>query len=138
MRSLFIGELVNSHSRNVETRVRTRSRSTKISVTSITHSKTEPIMIKRYNNISLALGVPGIIIQIVGNFVLQANQETPLGALGGLVLLVGTALLISGLAYYAMAKGRSGWWGLCGFLSFIGLIILACLKDLVPEDNQGK
>lgn len=90
-------------------------------------------MIKRHNNISLALGVPGIILQIVGQVIAQANQETDVGLLGVLVLLVGTALLIAGLAHYAIAKGRSGWWGLCGFLSLIGLIILALLKDHAPD-----
>ena len=29
-------------------------------------------MIKRYNNLSLALGVPGIILQIVGNVMANA------------------------------------------------------------------
>lgn len=75
-------------------------------------------MIVRYNNISLALGVPGIILQVVGR-------------IGGMwpVLVLGTILLIAGLAYYAMAKGRSPAWGLMGFLSILGLAILACLKD---------
>jgi len=81
-------------------------------------------MIARYNNVSLALGVPGFILQVVGNVLGSSNP-----GLGGLLILAGTGLLIAGLAYYAIGKGRSGWWGLCGFLSFIGLIILACLKD---------
>ena len=83
-------------------------------------------MIKRYNDISLALGTPGIILQIVGIF----NQAS---LFGSLALLAGTGLLIAGLAYYAIAKGRSGWWGLCGFLSWIGLVILALLKDRTPD-----
>ena len=90
-------------------------------------------MIKRYNNLSLALGVPGIILQIVGNVIAQANPGTPLGVWGIPISLIGTALLIAGLAYYAIAKGRSGWWGLLGFLSCIGLIILALLKDEAPN-----
>jgi hypothetical protein len=90
-------------------------------------------MIKRYNNISLALGVPGLILQIVGNVMAQSNPETAIGALGFLVVLLGTALLIAGLSYYAIAKGHSGWWGLCGFLSCLGLLILALLKDRAPE-----
>ncbi len=81
-------------------------------------------MTARYNNVSLALGVPGFILQVVGNVLGSSNP-----GLGGLLILAGTGLLIAGLAYYAIGKGRSGWWGLCGFLSFIGLIILACLKD---------
>jgi hypothetical protein len=84
----------------------------------------EHSMIAKYNNVSLALGVPGLILQVAGNILSHSNRP-----LGGLLLLVGTALLVAGLAYYAIAKGRSGWWGLFGFLSIIGLIILACLKD---------
>ena len=91
-------------------------------------------MIKRHNNISLALGVPGIILQIAGNVIFQTNPETGIGLLDALALLGGTALLIAGLAHYAVAKGRSGWWGLCGFLSLIGLLILALLKDHAPDE----
>jgi len=91
-------------------------------------------MIKRYNNISLLLGAPGITLQVVGNVIVQANKGNSGAELSGvLVLLGGTALLIAGLAYYAIAKGRSGWWGACGFLSLIGLIILALLKDHAPD-----
>lgn len=90
-------------------------------------------MIKRYNNISLALGVPGLILQIAGNIMMQSNPESAIGGLGFLALMLGTALLIAGLAYYAIAKGRSGWWGLCGFLSCLGLLILALLKDRAPD-----
>ncbi len=45
------------------------------------------------------------------------------------LLLVGTVLAFVGFGYYAKAKGRSMAWGLCGFLSFVGLVILALLKD---------
>ena len=90
-------------------------------------------MIKRYNNISLALGVPGIILQFAGNVIAQADPDAATALLGLLVLLLGTGLLIAGLAFYAIAKGRSGAWGLCGFLSCLGLIILALLEDRAPN-----
>lgn len=82
-------------------------------------------MIKSLNNTSLAFGIPGVIIQIAGQFM---NQP--------LILLAGTVLLIVGLAFYAKAKGRSPAWCLMGFLSIIGLIVLACLKDLAPEESK--
>ena len=82
-------------------------------------------MIKKYNNISLAWGIPGIVLQIAGHVVGQP-----------LLLLVGTILLMIGLAYYGKAKGRSPAWCLMGFLSIIGLIVLACLKDLEREAEQ--
>ncbi len=87
-------------------------------------------MIKRYNNLSLALGIPGLLMQIAGRFVGNTPQQLLLGAL---VQLVGTVLLIVGLAFYAKAKGRSAAWGLMGLLSIIGLIVLALLKDEAPD-----
>jgi O-antigen/teichoic acid export membrane protein len=83
-------------------------------------------MIKRYNNLSFVFGVPGLIVQIVGN-VLRAQQPNSL--LPILVVLGGTGLLLVGFAYYALAKGRNPAWCLVAFLSCIGLIILALLKD---------
>ena len=90
-------------------------------------------MIKRYNNLSLALGLPGILLQIVGKVISRANTETSLSLLGVPISLLGTGLLIAGLTYYAIGKGRSGWWGLCGFLSCLGLLILALLKEKAPD-----
>ena len=87
-------------------------------------------MIKRYNNLSLALGVPGIILQFAGQVMSDGNSAADADLiLGLLVSLIGTGLLIAGLSYYAIAKGHSGWWGLCGLLSCLGLLILALLKD---------
>ena len=83
-------------------------------------------MIMKYNNISLAAGVPGIVLQVVG----QVMQQP-------LVLILGTVLLIVGFAYYAKAKGRNPAWCLMGFLSIIGLIVLACLKDLDGTRDRG-
>ena len=71
-------------------------------------------MIARYNNISLLAGVPGIILQVVGNI-----YKMPL------VMALGTVLLLIGFAYYAKAKGRNPAWGLMALLSCIGLIVLA-------------
>ena len=82
-------------------------------------------MIKSHNNTSLAFGIPGLILQVAGQVMGQP-----------IVLLVGTVLLMVGLAFYAKAKGRSPAWCLMGFLSLIGLIVLACLKDLAPEEAK--
>lgn len=90
-------------------------------------------MIARYNNISLALGIPGIILQIVGQFMGGKSENDIIGVL---VVVAGTALLIGGLAMYAKAKGRSPLWGLMGFLSLLGLIFLAILKDLAPDGRK--
>ena len=41
------------------------------------------------------------------------------------------SLAFIGFGYYAKAKGRSMAWGLCGFLSLAGLVILALLERQV-------
>ena len=90
-------------------------------------------MIARYNNISLLAGVPGIVLQFVGRYFMQTPDKHGLGI--GIAVL-GTGLLLVGFAFYAMAKGRNPAWCLMAFLSIIGLIVLACLKDLAPDDKQ--
>jgi multidrug efflux pump subunit AcrB len=82
-------------------------------------------MIKKYNNISLAVGIPGIVLQIVG-MVVQYSDIT----------IIGTILLFIGFAYYAKAKGRHIAWCSMGFFSIIGLIVLALLKDKAIEKTQ--
>ena len=83
-------------------------------------------MIKRYNHISFAWGIPGIVLQIGGHLIGQP-----------LVLLLGTVLLVVGLAYYAKAKGRSPAWCLMAVLSLIGLFVLARLKDRAKEGESA-
>ena len=82
-------------------------------------------MNRKYNNISLICGIPGIVLQGAGII----NEQPEL-------LLLGTVLLLIGYGYYAKAKGRNFAWCLMGFLSIIGLIILGCLKDIEKESTQ--
>lgn len=92
-----------------------------------THRKIQrkATVIKRYNNLSLVIAIPGIILQIVGRVMMDGEQEM----LGALITLGATGMVLVGFAFYAMAKGRSPVWCLAAFLSLIGLIILALLKD---------
>jgi hypothetical protein len=84
-------------------------------------------VIKRYNNLSFLFFIPGMIIQGIG-YVMTQNSVEP-NPLAVVLLLLGTVLAFMGFGYYARAKGRSMAWGLCGFLSLLGLVILALLKD---------
>ena len=86
-------------------------------------------MIAKYNRLSFLFGVPGLVLQIAGNVMRQGATPTSPSTLGVPLLVVGTALLLVGLALYAKAKGRHPAWCLLAFLSIIGLLILACLKD---------
>lgn len=88
-------------------------------------------MIPRYNNLSLALGVPGLVLQTVGTIVAYALGNEDLAAVS---FFAGTALLLAGLAMYAKAKGRHPAWCLVAPLSPVGWIILGCLEDRAPGD----
>lgn len=81
-------------------------------------------MIKKHNNLSLSIGIPGIIIQAYG-----AIAHIPI------IQLAGTILVLIGFYYYAKAKGRHPAFCLLAFLSIIGLMILACLKDESGSDE---
>ena len=70
------------------------------------------------NYMSLTFGVLGIVLQTVGR-----SSHEPLGN------IIGTALLVIGLAYYAKGKERNLAWGLMGVLGIIGIIVLVFLKD---------
>ena len=99
-------------------------------------------MIKKYNNLSFVWGVPGILIQFAGQILAQMAQQPgsevdPALAFSGCgVTLFGTALLMVGPAYYAKSRGRHPAWCLMGFLSCLGLIFLAFLKDLNAEVEE--
>jgi uncharacterized membrane protein YhaH (DUF805 family) len=89
-------------------------------------------MIKKYNNLSLAYGIPGFVLEIAGRGMWNSRDDAVVG-LGVFIWFIGIALFMTGLAYYAKAKGRSRAWCLMAFFSCLGLIVLACLKDMAEE-----
>ncbi len=92
-------------------------------------------MIAEYNKKSFIFGIPGVVLQIAGNF--MRTPERMITPLGAILVLGGTVLLLIGLMFYAKAKGRHPAWCLFAFLSIIGLIVLACLKDKsVPQASE--
>ena len=88
-------------------------------------------MIKRYNNLSLVIAIPGIIIQVAAQLMMQGEQSN----LGLLVSLIGTVMVLIGFAYYAKAKGRNPLWCIVGVFSCLGLLIMALLKDKSGVDE---
>jgi len=82
-------------------------------------------MIQRHNKTSLAVGLAGLLIQVVGGIVREP-----------VLIMLGAGVLIIGLVYYAKAKGRNPAWGLMGLWSIVGYIVLACLKDLTPKEAR--
>jgi hypothetical protein len=81
--------------------------------------------IRKLNGISFLFGVPGLLLQSYGNMMRGAGG--PGAVTGAPIMLLGTALLIVGLTFYARMRGQSPWFGLVGLLSCIGLIILVVL-----------
>jgi hypothetical protein len=79
-------------------------------------------MDKGDNAKSMMIGVPGLILQGVGTYVIG-------GVTGYGVSVAGGILLILGLCFYARGKGYTMALGLLGLLSIVGLIILAVLPD---------
>jgi len=87
-------------------------------------------MIKQYNNISITLGVPGLLAQAIGGIVVVDRPEYE--APGIALSLVGSGLLVAGLAWYAMAKGRHPAWCLVVLLVWLlGLAVLLLLGPVV-------
>ncbi len=91
-------------------------------------------MIKKYNRLGLLFGISGICLHLFA--VIPVIMLVTRPAVGEIVaaamFLAGTALLFTGLVYYAKSKGRSGALALLGLLDLLGIIILGCLKDLAP------
>lgn len=100
----------------------------------------------RHNRLSLIYGVSGIALQVlcvpVALIVGELTRSTYgpfLGDLFGIGLaIIGTALLIVGLCYYARGKGQSAWFGAFGILGIIGLIVLGLLPDRDAETKKHK
>jgi hypothetical protein len=90
-------------------------------------------MIKRFNNISTAIGIPGIVVQACGAII----DSKPL-------LVAGAALLLVAFYYYTKAKGIHPAFCLLGFLSVLGLLVLSVLKDksgsneVAPEKRNSR
>src|ERR1051326_3275920 len=102
-------------------------------------------MIPEYNRKSLAIGIPGLLLEIgctvlVNVFAAKAKAHTgapPDWVVYPLLIgvIVGAVLFITGLCYYAKSKGYSAVLGILGLLSCIGLLILAVLPDKAKDQS---
>ena len=87
--------------------------------------------IRRFNVLSFVFGIPGLILQGVGQVMMYEKGPLPGYENYGVVAQVlGTILLIIGLGIYAEMKGRNFFWGLMGFLSLL-LTMLPSSPDCV-------
>lgn len=83
--------------------------------------------IQSKNLLSFVFGVPGLVLQALGSMMARSADPEVDPGVGLLLQLGGAVLLIIGLGFYARMKGRSGAWGLLGFLSCLGILILALI-----------
>jgi hypothetical protein len=72
--------------------------------------------LKRLNRMSFMLALPG--------FAFQGFSRSMEGGIALLVSLLGTALVISGLVFYAKLRGRHPAWSVLGLASCLGLLVL--------------
>jgi hypothetical protein len=92
-------------------------------------------MIGRHRKTALAFFIPSVVLQFVGQVVRTVPGEK---LVGSLILLVGTVLLVIGMAYYAKAKGRHPAWGLMGLLSLFGALLVESLREHEPESRTER
>ena len=90
-------------------------------------------MIKRYNNLSFVFGIPGLVLHFLWIFFRGSEKDSSTARMSEYAAIGGFFLLIIGLGYYAQAKGRHPAWGLLGFMSIIGMVILGLSKDMSDE-----
>ena len=81
----------------------------------------------RYDRASNACVIGGLVLHILGGSLLSARA-----------LVLGTVLLIIGLGFVAKRKGRDWKWGFMGLFSGFGLLIVAALRDRLPDENQDE
>ncbi|WP_437520332.1 hypothetical protein WME79_26460 [Sorangium sp. So ce726] len=88
--------------------------------------------LSRSSTLSFLFGVPGFLLQSVG----RAMDNAP-------ITLLGVALFITALVYYAKMRGRSGAWGIVGLGTCIGLALLYflpkhCLNCAAKHSYRSK
>ncbi|HYR28942.1 MAG TPA: hypothetical protein VEU30_10785 [Thermoanaerobaculia bacterium] len=72
----------------------------------------------------------GLAAQFGGAVVARlVEHPSALGLGAAIVVMIGTAVYMTGFAFFARAKARSRWWCLLGLLSLFGLTLLVALPD---------
>ena len=100
-------------------------------------------MIERFNRYSLAWGIPGAALQLIAMAIFIAPDIGMSIALhpnfSGPTAVIGTLMLIAGLANYARAKGRHSGWCALALLGIPGIVILvvilATLEDVTTDSK---
>lgn len=93
-------------------------------------------MIKKYERLSLVIGVPGIFIGMIGAIVAQIFGLSLIAFVAGVALaIVGLGLIIIGFTFYARARGYEGLEQFSWFHPY-GLLTLLTMKDKTKKSQQ--
>jgi len=83
----------------------------------------------------------GLVGQAMGAVLTMAawgtDDKTP-AAIGNLLLVLGTGVLLGGCGIYARYHRLSRWWGLLGFFSVVGVLILLVLPLISRRRQYGQ
>ena len=101
-------------------------------------------MIKKYERLSLVLGVPGIFLMMLGA-VLAQSQALAAHPVALLICisacLMGIALFVFGVVYYSKARGYRGWeqFSWCHPYGILTLLTMRDkTKDLKETDEESQ
>lgn len=78
----------------------------------------------------------GFIVWIIGNILRSGEIGISYKSLGDLTYLVGMLVFVYGCVLYVKAKGQHPAFGLLGFLSLLGLIVLFLLPDRFKKSKS--
>lgn len=102
-------------------------------------------MIAKFKARALMWSVPGLAVQALGFAGLfaekRAAEDVDPAFTAVLLLCIGTALLVFGLYFYALAKSRRAAWALAGLASLPGFLVVHFLPDAnraTPKKKKGK
>ena len=100
-------------------------------------------MIKKYNTISLAIGIPAILMKVspllIIAVLITAKTQFPQEAINfiahiaGNIYWIGSLLLFVAIGFYAASRKRSVLWSLLAIFGLFGLIALLFLTDRHAE-----
>jgi hypothetical protein len=91
-------------------------------------------LIKDYRTKAILGLTLGVSLGLLANFVEEVIERRAAWEMGpplipAVMQWSGAGTFIAGCVMYALAKGRSGWWGAFGLLSLLGLLVLLWLED---------
>ena len=92
---------------------------------------------KTRSSVGVATAMVLFVAGGIGSGTLLESNPQASRVFWGVAFPCGAALWLWGCYNHAKSRGYSGWWGLLGFLTIPGLIILLVLPDLTKEQSKA-